>query len=278
MGSVYIAEHALLKRRTAVKILSGDLSKENIARFEREVRSSSRLTHPNTIEIYDFGRTPEGVFYYAMEYVEGPTLSELVTRHGPLPPVRAVHVLKQVCASLGEAHCERLVHRDIKPQNIMLCTRGGRRDVVKVLDFGLVKDMAKAGSVELTTGMQIGGTPLYMAPERLTSPKRLDARVDVYSLGAVAYYLQTGRPVFETTNSQELIQKVMNDLPERPSKISPQAVPPELENLIMDCLAKDPEDRPQSVFAVLERLEKLSRLGTWTQEDAIDWWEHHNVA
>jgi serine/threonine-protein kinase len=138
--------------------------------------------------------------------------------------------------------------------------------------------MTKAGSVELTTGMQIGGTPLYMAPERVTSPKRLDARLDNYSLGAVAYYLQTGRPIFETTNDQELIHKIMNDLPMRPSKICPQAVPPELENLIMDCLAKNPEDRPQSVFAILERLEELSGLGTWTQEDATDWWEHHNVA
>jgi serine/threonine-protein kinase len=213
-----------------------------------------------------------------MEYVEGPTLSELVTRHGPMPAVRAVHVLKQVCASLGEAHREGLIHRDIKPQNIMLCKRGGSRDVVKVLDFGLVKDLTKVGSVELTTGMQIGGTPLYMAPERVTSPKRLDARVDIYSLGAVAYYLQTGRPIFETTDDQELLHMIMNDQPVRPSRVSPKMVPPELENLIMDCLAKNPEDRPQSVFAILERLDQLSGLGSWTQEDATEWWERHNVA
>ena len=278
MGSVYLAEHNLLQRRTAVKILSGDLSQESIARFDREVRSTSRLTHPNTVEIYDFGLTPDGIFYYAMEYVEGPTLSELVARYGPLPPARTVHILKQVCGSLGEAHRAGIIHRDIKPQNIMLCERGDSRDVVKVLDFGLVKEVTRARAGELTSGHQIAGTPLYMAPERVTSPNRLDARVDVYSLGAVGYYLQTGLPIFEPSDEQELIHKVVNEAPERPSVVSPQPVPQELEKLIMDCLAKDPNERPQSVFEVVERLEALVGVGAWTQADATEWWKHHQVA
>lgn len=273
MGVVYLAEHALMKRRTAIKVLSGELSKQNIARFEREVSLASGLTHPNTIEIYDYGRTPGGVFYYAMEYVEGPTLSELVTQFGPQPPERAVHILKQVCGSLGEAHREGLVHRDIKPQNIMLCVRGGERDVIKVLDFGLVKDVARAAPDELSKGIHIGGTPLYMAPERVTSPKHVDARVDIYSLGCVAYYLLAGRPIFEPEGGLDMLDKIVNGTPRPLGEVCTKAVPRELDDLVVDCLARDPEDRPGSVFELIGRLEAVSGVGSWTQDDATRWWE-----
>ncbi len=273
MGIVYLAEHALLKRDTAVKILSRPYSKENAARFEREVRLASQLTHPNTIEIYDYGRSPEGVFYYAMEYVNGLTLSELVTRYGALPPGRTVHILKQVCASLGEAHRKGLVHRDIKPQNIMLCERGGEHDVVKVLDFGLVKNVLNAGGASITSEMRIGGTPLYMPPERLTAPSLVDERSDIYSLGAVASYLLTGRPLFEASAELELLYNVVNAEPQRPSEISPQLIPPDLEVLVMDCLSKRPEERPQSVFAVAERLQNLHGIVSWNEDDSTRWWQ-----
>lgn len=273
MGVVYLAEHALLKRRTAVKVLSGELSKTNVARFEREVSLASKLTHPNTIEIYDYGRSPEGVFYCAMEYVEGPTLSALVTSFGPPSPERVVYILRQVCASLGEAHREGLVHRDIKPQNIMLCTRGGEHDVVKVLDFGLAKDVTRADSGELSRGIHIGGTPVYMAPERLTSPKLLDARVDIYSLGCVAYYLLSGIPVFEPKDDVDLVDKIVNAEPRPLHEICPQPVTGALEQLVTDCLEKDPQDRPPTVFAILDRLEALDEVGRWTQEEAAQWWK-----
>ena len=273
MGIVYSAEHALLRRRTAVKVLSGEVSKQSIARFEREVSLASSLTHPNTIEIYDYGRTPEGVFYCAMEFVEGPTLSALVTSFGPPSPERVVYILKQACASLGEAHREGLVHRDIKPQNIMLCTRGGEHDVVKVLDFGLAKDVASADSGELSRGIHIGGTPLYMAPERLTSPKLLDARVDIYSLGCVAYYLLSGKPVFEPIDDLDLLDKIVNAEPRPLHEICSQPVPEALAQLVTDCLEKDSQDRPPSVFAILDRLESLDGVGQWAQEDAAQWWK-----
>jgi serine/threonine-protein kinase len=272
MGVVYLAEHALLKRRTAVKVLSGELSKQSITRFEREVSLASRLTHPNTIEIYDYGRTPEGIFYYAMEYIDGPTLSELVTRFGPVPPARVIHILRQLSASLSEAHREGLVHRDIKPQNVMLCVRGGDHDVVKVLDFGLVKDVTATEIDELSKGIHIGGTPLYMAPERLTSPKQLDARVDVYSVGCVAYYLLAGRPVFEPEDHLDLLDKIVNEVPRPLAEVSAQELPNELIDLIMACLAKDPAERPETVFSVMDTLDTLSGVSRWTEEDATRWW------
>ncbi|OYV80974.1 MAG: hypothetical protein B7Z73_18640, partial [Planctomycetia bacterium 21-64-5] len=191
MGQVYRARHRLLKRPTAVKVLKPQSSTpEMLARFEQEVQLSSQLTHPNTIEIYDYGCTPDGVFYYAMEYIDGLNLSQVVALSGELPAARVVYLLRQICGSLREAHSLGLLHRDIKPQNIMLCRRGGEADVVKVLDFGLVKQMARDTSSGTTTSTVLAGTPLYMSPERLLDRHAVDARSDLYSVGAVGFKLR----------------------------------------------------------------------------------------
>ena len=177
MGTVYKARHALLRRPTAVKLLNPEMISDTaIARFEREVQLTSGLTHPNTVAIYDYGRTASGVFYYAMEYLEGINLDELVKRFGPLPEARAVYVLRQVCASLAEAHAAGLVHRDIKPANIILTFRGGLHDFVKVLDFGLAKLAGDLREPALTSANVVAGTPHYVAPEAVTRPDQIDAR------------------------------------------------------------------------------------------------------
>ncbi len=188
MGTVYKARHALLRRPTAIKLLKPEtLSESAILRFEREVQLTSELTHPNTVSVYDFGRTPEGTFYYAMEYLEGVTLGDLVRRHGPLPEARTLHILRQICASLSEAHAVGLIHRDIKPSNIILTQRGGQYDFVKVLDFGLAKWADSHGSDALTATNAVSGTPLYVSPEAVTNPRQVDARADVYEIGAVGW-------------------------------------------------------------------------------------------
>ena len=197
MGAVYRAQHALLRRPTAIKILPPERAGQmDLARFEREVQMTSLLTSPHTVSVYDFGRTPDGLFYYAMEYLDGIDLDELVRRGGPMPPGRVIRVLRQVCEALGEAHREGLIHRDIKPANILLCERGGKPDFAKVVDFGLVKKVAGADPGVTAESVALG-TPHYMAPEALRSPEGIDARSDVYSLGATAYFLLTGHTVFE---------------------------------------------------------------------------------
>ena len=199
MGIVYRAHHALLRRPTAVKLLpAGRAGESNLSRFEREVQLTSSLTHPNTVAIYDYGHTPDGIFYYAMEYLDGMDLEELVELDGAQDPARVVHVLRQVCGALAEAHGVGLVHRDIKPANILLCERGGIPDTAKVVDFGLVKQLSTSGvGPGVSTVNNIMGTPLYLSPEAITSPEKVDARSDLYALGAVAYYLVTGKAVFE---------------------------------------------------------------------------------
>ena len=191
MANVYLARHDLLKRPTAVKLLKpARATDEMIARFEREVQLASSLGHPNTVEIFDYGRTRDGLFYYAMEYLDGVTAADLVARDGHVPVARAVYLLRQVCAGLAEAHAKGLVHRDVKPENLMVCRRGGEYDVVKILDFGMVKSLTSPHSRDLTRSLRILGTPLYMAPERLRNPADADARADIYAVGAVAYYLR----------------------------------------------------------------------------------------
>ena len=198
MGVVYRAHHAMLRRPTAVKLLRPEkINEKSISRFEREVQLTSHLTHANTITIYDFGRTPEGLFYYAMEYLDGIDLQALVARHGPQPDGRVIRILSQMCASLVEAHGIGLIHRDIKPSNIILTRRGGVFDFVKVVDFGLVKAVDAGTISALTTDDSVVGTPLYMAPEAIRQPDRADARTDVYAVAAVGYFLLTGRPVFQ---------------------------------------------------------------------------------
>ena len=276
MGKVYMARHALLRRPTAVKVLkpSEGLSREAILRFEREVQAVSRLTHPNTIQIYDFGRTPEGTFYYAMEFLPGLTLAELVLIEGPIAPGRVVYILKQICGSLREAHELGLLHRDIKPLNVMLCERGGQFDFVKLLDFGLVRQLG-GNTLEISTAGSLIGTPLYMAPERFRDPLSTDPRSDIYSVGAVAYFLLTGRPVFQALTSLDLQNQVLNAEPELPSRRVPHPIPAGLERLVLECLSKDPAVRPSSAAALLEALDALTGVTLWTQTDAREWWSSH---
>lgn len=275
ISKVYLARHESMRRPTAVKVIKAyQASDEMLARFEREVQLCSQLSHPNTIEIYDYGRTRSGLMYYAMEYVNGITLADLVERHGPQPAARVIHILLQVCGALKEAHDHGLVHRDIKPQNIMLSMRGGAFDVVKVLDFGLVKQIDRDSTRDLTQYSKVLGTPLYMAPERLRNPSDADARADIYALAATAYHLLTGRNIFEADSDHELTYQVLNIAPPRVSTAA-SMVPVELDDLLHRCLAKDRVDRPASIDGVAENLELLARNERWSPRQARKWWEAH---
>src|SRR4051812_35242367 len=241
MGTVYKARHAMLRRPTAVKLLDVEkMSDAAVARFEREVQLTSSLTHPNTVAVYDYGRTPDGIFYYAMEYLDGMNLDDLVKRFGPLPEARLVYILRQACGALAEAHAAGLVHRDVKPANIFLTCRGGLHDFVKVLDFGLVKALEGADQAHLTNPNAVTGTPLYLSPEAVKQPDRVDARTDVYAVAAVGYFLLTGAPVFTGTTVMEICMKHVNATPEAPSARSGKPVSAELEALLLRGLAKDP--------------------------------------
>jgi serine/threonine-protein kinase len=277
MARVYLARHALLRRPTAVKILRPERSTEQfVARFEREVKLASQLTHPNTVEIYDYGRTADGLFYYAMEYLEGVELLDLL-KDGPVPVERTIYLLRQACAGLAEAHAKGLVHRDIKPENLMICTHGGEFDVVKILDFGLVKSVTEPQTRDLTRTIRFLGTPQYMAPERFRSPADVDARADIYSLGAVAFYMLTGRELFQGADDLELSNRVLNDEVPRPSTVAAQAIPVELDLLVVACLEKRREDRPQRVTDLMEAFDALAVTYRWTQRDAADWWAKRTV-
>jgi len=273
MGSVYRARHAMLRRPTAVKLLEpGKTTETSVARFEREVQLTSQLNHPNTITIYDYGRTAEGVFYYAMEYLEGFSLDLLVQRFGPQPDGRVIPILSQVCASLIEAHSAKLIHRDIKPANIMLTRRGGVCDFVKLLDFGLVKALDSHKMRTLTAADAITGTPLYMAPETIQDAEGCDARGDLYALGAVGYYLLTGRPVFETGGVLEIMRAHVETRPIAPSQRLARPMSRELEHLLLKCLEKSPADRPQSAAEMALALAGCVPEQPWSAADAENWW------
>jgi hypothetical protein len=275
MGIVYLARHALLRRGTAVKLLHPDRGGETaLRRFEQEVQITSALTHPNTVSVFDFGRTPDGVFYYAMEYLDGITLEDLVAHAGPQPAARVVQILRQVCGSLDEAHFAGLIHRDVKPANVMLCLRGRVPDFVKVLDFGLVKEHASDRSDGLSMAGALLGTPAYLAPEAITEPSKIDARADLYALGAVGYYLLVGAPVFEGGSIIEVCVKHLSSEPVPPSERAPQPVPASLERLVLRCLAKDPSVRPASAADMIVALDELGELGRWSTKDARDWWKN----
>ncbi len=270
MGAVYLARHSLLRRPTALKVLETDAAgAEAIARFEREVQTTSQLTHPNTVAIYDYGRTPDACFYYAMEYLDGFDLETLVGAEGPQPPGRVAHILRQVCGALAEAHGLGLVHRDIKPANIMLCQRGFQPDFVKVLDFGLVR-MQTLGAPDLSTDQTLRGTPLYMAPECILAAGEIDARADIYSMGAVAYFMLVGEPPFDGTTAMEVMARHVRETPVRPS-LRGRPVPGALEALVLSCLEKEPIMRPRSMAALREAVAMIE-LEPWTEEDARAWW------
>jgi hypothetical protein len=276
MGSVYRARHALLRRPTAVKLLEPSRTTDvSVARFEREVQLTSQLNHPNTITIYDYGRTAEGVFYYAMEFLDGYPLDVLVRRFGPLPDGRVINILMQVCGSLSEAHAAGLMHRDIKPANIMVTARGGVYDFVKLLDFGLVKAIDSHKMQTLTAVDTVTGTPLYMAPETIRDADGCDARGDLYALGAVGYFLLTGHAVFESSNVLEIMRAHVEAQPVPPSERVGRPVSRSLEAVILQCLAKSPSDRPQSAAELLALLEQCVPLEAWNSAKAAAWW-HQN--
>jgi serine/threonine-protein kinase len=242
-----------------------------LARFEREVRMTAGLWHWNIVEIFDYGRTEDGTFYYVMEYLPGLTLEELVERHGPLPAERVVHFFRQTCQGLREAHAIGLIHRDIKPANIFAAQRGRQCDVVKLLDFGLVKPLAEAPSTRLTLEDGISGTPLFMSPEQARGSEDLDARSDIYSLGAVAYTLLCGRPPFEGKNPFDVLVAHARDNVTPPSQLRPD-VPADLERVILRCLEKRPEDRFQDADSLEEALAQCACADQWTQAHAAQWW------
>lgn len=276
MGVVYKAHHAMLRRPTAVKMLDVDkVNEATTARFEREVQITCQLNHPNTIAIYDYGRTPEGVFYYAMEYLDGIDLQHLVEKYGPQSEARTIRILLQVCGSLYEAHSRGLVHRDIKPSNIMLNRRGSEPDVVKVLDFGLVKAADDNKEAAMTSATSLTGTPLYMSPEAIQSPLAVDNRSDIYAVGAVGYFLLTGQPVFTASNIVELCRLHVDAAPTPPSQRSGRTISAELEDVILACLEKNRAKRPQTARDLAQMLARCSDARNWNADDADAWWSRH---
>jgi hypothetical protein len=274
MGEVYRAHHGMMRRPTAIKLLRPDQTGEaGLGRFEREVQLTARLTHPNTITIFDYGRTHDGVFYYAMELLDGATLQRIVTADGPQPAGRVVRILTMICGALTEAHGIGLIHRDIKPANIMLCTQGGERDVVKLLDFGLVKEFAVGRDARLTAASVVLGTPQYMAPESILAPDSVDARADIYAVGAVAYYLLAGVDVFD---GKSVVEVCSQHLYEQPKPFSERglSIPAELEAVVLACLSKDARDRPQTAAELRRRIE-ASAVEPWDSATATAWWREH---
>jgi serine/threonine-protein kinase len=265
----------MMKRPVAIKLIRPGKAadKQALARFEREVRATAKLSHWNSIEIFDYGRTEDGTFYYVMEYLPGLSLHDLVEKHGPLPPERAVHLLMQTCEALSEAHSQGLVHRDIKPGNIFSASRGGYHDVAKLLDFGLAKPMSADNvPVQLTQDGSITGSPLYMSPEQALGDHEPDERCDIYSLGAVAYFLLTGRPPFEGDRPIKVILAHAHDQVVPPSRHRVD-LPHDLEQIVLRCLAKNPEDRFSSAMALRQSLAECVSAGRWTHGDAAKWWQ-----
>lgn len=275
MGDVYLAEHQLLKRPCAIKLIrpENQTDRQTMARFEQEVQTTALLSHWNTIDVYDYGRTEDGTFYYVMEYLPGLSISDLVKRFGPLPADRVIHLLRQTCDALQEAHSVGLIHRDIKPANIFAAERGGVYDVAKLLDFGLVKPVTTSGTdLQITQEGAAVGSPLYMSPEQATNSTAVDARSDIYSLGATAYYALTGRPPFTGDNTIQVVVAHARDPVIPPSQYC-ATVPLELEAIILKCLAKKPEDRYQTISDLEHALAACRDSGKWGNRQAQEWWQ-----
>ena len=272
MGVVYRARHALMRRDTAVKLLLPNRADAAaIQRFEREVRLTCQLAHPNTIQVYDYGRTPDGIFYYAMELLAGLNLHDLISRFGPQPEGRVIQILTQVCESLAEAHALGLVHRDIKPSNIFLCSRGGVLDWVKVLDFGLVREFRNPSDAR-NEEHEFAGTPSFMPPEAMKNSAASDPRSDLYAVGAIGYFLLTGKYIFEDEDILELQKKQLADSPAPPSWRTKNKISAELERAILRCLERDPAQRPQSALELRDLFLTSPRAADYTPEARAAWW------
>jgi eukaryotic-like serine/threonine-protein kinase len=272
MGVVYRARHALLRRPTAIKLLPSAERHGSLERFEREVQLMAELTHPNTVAVHDYGRTADGIFYYAMEYLDGVDLDGLVAVGGPQPAARVLHILQQICGSLDEAHRRGLIHRDIKPANVFLCRGRSEPDTIKVLDFGLVKDLQSPRDPALSGDHHLVGTPLYIAPESIAGSAPVDARSDLYSLGAVAYFLLTGTPLFSATTVVEICMHHVYTRPQPLAERLGRPVAADLEAIVMSCLAKDPQQRPASARELARRLAACADAAAWSREAAEQWW------
>jgi serine/threonine protein kinase len=286
MGEVFRATHQMLARPAAVKLIRSEILGSSspsaariiMERFRREAEAAASLRSPHTISLYDFGVSRDGTFFLVMEMLDGLDLETLVERFGPLPPERAVHLLRQACESLEEAHSRGLIHRDIKPSNIFTCRMGLEVDFVKVLDFGLVKAMGEQGheATLLTAPDSTTGTPAYIAPEMVRGDGAVDHRVDIYTLGCVAYWLLTGQLVFQAPNAIQLMYQHANARPIPPSQRSELEIPPELDSVILACLAKVPQDRPQSAAELSRRLAAAVNGNGWTEDQAHRWWDRHH--
>jgi eukaryotic-like serine/threonine-protein kinase len=282
MGEVWRARHRLLIRPAAIKLIRPQVSGDPellLRRFEREARATAALKSPHTVQLYDFGATDDGRLYYVMELLDGLDLDTLVRQYGPQPPERVVHILRQVCSSLQDAHANGLVHRDIKPANVVVSRAGTTFDFAKVLDFGLVKlDSARTvneDAVKLSSDGSTSGTPAFMAPETVLGVVDTDHRVDLYALGCVAYWLVTGKLVFAGKNVVEVMFHHAHTPAPRPSTRTELIIPTPLEELVMECLEKDPARRPASAEAVSTRLDAVSVESAWTVERAERWWAMH---
>ncbi|HEX6275945.1 MAG TPA: serine/threonine-protein kinase [Polyangiaceae bacterium] len=280
MGDVFRARHQTLGRDVAFKrIKQGTIDDEDTRRFEREARVLSLLKSPHTVEVYDFGVTPDGELFYAMELLDGIDLQTAVREHGPMPPERVVHLLVQACSSLAEAHEQALVHRDIKPANLMICRYGGDFDFLKILDFGLVKKPAGRESMAAVTNpATVLGTPAYLAPESMGGSTFVDHRADLYALAAVAFWLLTGRLLFETDKPLVMVKMHLTDPPPKASEHSPFEIPGALDSLLLDCLQKKPEQRPSSADVIRRRLEEIPLAARWDRDRAAAWWKERPLA
>ncbi len=282
MGEVWLARHRLLERGAAIKLIRSDVLENGrpgqaaatLRRFEREARSTASLTSPHPVRVFDFGVTDDGTFYYVMELLNGCDLEALVRKFGPLPLNRALYLVRQICRSLAEAHSMGLIHRDIKPANIYVCRIGVEYDFVKVLDFGLVRHEYRADATSLSAEEFLMGTPDYMAPETILG-ERLARRVDIYAIGCLLRFLLTGEPVFRARNQAQLFQQHLHEAPTPTSQVAGQPIPSAVDDLILDCLQKDPAFRPTNVDEVLRRATIATSSQVWDEDAARDWWERH---
>ena len=284
MGEVWLARHQLLARPAAVKLVrdvTAATAEEGPAlrqRFTREAQTTAELESPHTVQLFDFGITDTGSFYYVMERLRGLDLQRLVERHGPMPPERAVHLLKQACLSLSEAHALGLVHRDIKPANLFVCRLGAEFDFLKVLDFGVVSQQNRPAMTPITMAGMVLGTPAYLAPELARGEGKFDARADIYALGCIAYWLLTGRPPFDGDDAMSLLRQHSDTMPSPPSALSAEGVSKEFDTLVLDCLSKDPTLRPAGADVLWQRLDMLPLARQWDNSRAREWWEQHEPA